>query len=166
MRQQHRAGEKAFVDFAGHTQGVVDPASGEIWQAPVFCSCLGASSYTYAEALPRADLASFLLAHVHTCSASLWGRRQVINLDNPSWKDAVSKACFYEPEINPSYLDLARHYGCAILPTRVARPRDKACASDCSSFEVSGTKSSSELLAVHAAPSSWSACRAALFRLL
>ena len=123
MRQQHRAGEKVFVDFAGHTQGVVDPASGEIWQAPVFCSCLGASSYTYVEALPCADLAAFLAAHVHMLGF-YGGVVRVIVPDN--LRDAVSLACFYEPEINPSYLDLARHYGCAILPTRVARPRDKA----------------------------------------
>lgn len=123
MRQHHRAGEKAFVDFVGHTQGIVDPATGEVWQAPVFCSCLGASSYTYAEALPSADLASFLLAHVHMLTF-YGGVVRAIVPDN--LRDAVTLACFYEPDINPSYLDLARHYGCAVLPTRVARPRDKA----------------------------------------
>jgi len=123
MRQHHRAGEKAFVDFAGHTQAIVDPTTGEVWQAPVFCGCLGASSYTYAEALPAADLASFLLAHVRMF-AYFAGVPRAIVPDN--LRDAVTLASFYEPDINPSYADLARHYGCCVLPTRVARPRDKA----------------------------------------
>ncbi|MCL4369146.1 MAG: IS21 family transposase [Actinobacteria bacterium] len=123
MRQHHRAGEKAFVDFAGQTQAVVNPATGEVREVPVFCGCLGASSYTYAEALPSADLAAFLAAHVRMF-AYFAGVPRVIVPDN--LKDAVKLASFYEPDLNPSYLDLARHYGCAILPTRVARPRDKA----------------------------------------
>ena len=50
MRQEHRAGEKLFVDYAGHTVGVVDRHTGELRQAQVFVAVLGASSYTYAEA--------------------------------------------------------------------------------------------------------------------
>jgi transposase len=123
MRQQHRAGEKAFVDFAGPTQKVVDEKTGEVREAPVFCSCLGASSYTYAEALPDAGLAAFLLAHVHMFDYYA-GSVRVIVPDN--LRDAVRLACFYEPDLNASYLDLARHYGCVVLPTRVRKPRDKA----------------------------------------
>jgi transposase len=123
MRQQHCAGEKAFVDFCGMTQKVVDPKTGEVREAPVFCACLGASSYTYAEALPDAGLAAFLSAHVHMFGY-FSGVVRVVVPDN--LRDAVRLACFYEPDLNLSYLDLARHYGCVILPTRVARPRDKA----------------------------------------
>ena len=123
MRQHHRAGEKVFVDFAGHTQKVVDPKTGEVREAPVFCACLGASSYTYAEALPDAGLSAFLLAHVHMFGYFA-GVARVVVPDN--LRDAVRLACFYEPDLNLSYLDLARHYGCVVLPTRVARPRDKA----------------------------------------
>ena len=41
-------------------------------------------------------------------------------------RSGVSDACFYDPEINPSYRDLASHYGTIVLPTRVRKPRDKA----------------------------------------
>ena len=123
MRQEHRAGEKVFVDFAGQTQEVVDPGTGEVVRAPVFCACLGASNYTYAEVLPAADLPSFLGAHVRMLEF-FGGSPRVIVPDN--LKDAVRLASFYEPDINPSYLDLARHYDLVVLPARVRKPRDKA----------------------------------------
>jgi transposase len=123
MRQQHRAGEKGFVDIAGKTQPVVDPHTGEVFQAPVFCACLGASNYTYAEVLPATDLPSFLGAHVRMLEY-FGGSPRVAVPDN--LKDAVRLACFYEPDINPSYADLARHYGVVVLPARVRKPRDKA----------------------------------------
>jgi transposase len=123
MRQHHHAGEKVFVDLAGMTQAIVSPRTGEITQAPVFCGCLGASNYTYTEVLPGADLAPFLLAHVHMLEF-IGGSPMVIVPDN--LKDAVHLACFYEPDLNPSYQDLARHYDLAVLPARVRKPRDKA----------------------------------------
>jgi transposase len=123
MRQHHRAGEKVFVDFAGQTQAIIDPHTGEIFKAPVFCACLGASNYTYAEVLPAADLASFLGAHVRMLEF-FGGCPRAVVPDN--LKDAVRLASFYEPDINPSYLDLARHYDLVVLPARVRRPRDKA----------------------------------------
>ena len=123
MRQEHRAGEKAFVDFAGQTQPVVDPHTGEVFQAPVFCACLGASNYTYADVLPAADLPSFLGAHVRMLEF-FGGSPRVVVPDN--LKDAVRLASFYEPDINPSYADFARHYDLVVLPARVRKPRDKA----------------------------------------
>ncbi len=123
MRQEHQAGEKAFVDFVGDTQAIVDPRTGEVLQAPVFCACLGASNYTYADVLPTADLPSFLGAHVRMLEY-FGGSPRVVVPDN--LKDAVRLASFYEPDLNPSYADLARHYGFVVLPARVRRPRDKA----------------------------------------
>jgi transposase len=123
MHHEHRAGEKAFVDLAGKTQAIVCPHSGEVTQSPVFCACLGASNYTYAEVLAGAGLAPFLLAHVHMLEFCQ-GSPRVIVPDN--LKDAVRLASFYEPDLNPSYLDLARHYNAVVLPARVRKPRDKA----------------------------------------
>ena len=65
-----------------------------------------------------------------------------------------------------SFDEVLRSEGIRVIRTPIRSPKAKACASDCSSFEVSGTKSSPELLAVHAAPSSWSASLAARLRLL
>ena len=123
MRQEHRAGEKVFVDLAGKTQAIVDPHTGEVRAAPVFCACLGASNYTYAEVLAAADLASFLSAHVRMLEY-FGGCPRAVTPDN--LKDAVRLASFYEPDINSSYADLARHYGLVVLPARVRKPRDKA----------------------------------------
>ena len=44
-------------------------------------------------------------------------------------RSAVSRAHRYEPDTNPTYHDLARHYGVAVLPARVRRPRDKSLVS-------------------------------------
>lgn len=41
-------------------------------------------------------------------------------------RDGVTKACRYEPELNPTYQAFAEHYGCAVIPARPRRPRDKA----------------------------------------
>jgi transposase len=51
MRQTHAAGEKLFVDFAGRTGEVVDSRTGEIIPVPIFVAVLGASNFTYAEAV-------------------------------------------------------------------------------------------------------------------
>jgi transposase len=122
MRLEYAAGERLFVDFAGDTVPVTDPETGEVWQAQVFVSVLGASGYLYAEATRSQDLASWLGAHVRALEF-YGGAPRVVVPDN--LKAGVSKACWYEPGLNPSYLDLARWYGLAVLPTRPARPTDK-----------------------------------------
>ena len=46
----HTAGERLFVDFAGHGMEVIDGASGEMRRAEIFVAVLGASSFVYVEA--------------------------------------------------------------------------------------------------------------------
>jgi transposase len=123
MRQEHRAGERMFIDFAGDTFPVVRPESGESWEAEVFVAALGASGYLYAEALAGQDLGSWLKAHVNTFEF-MGGVAKVLVPDN--LKSGVTKACWYDPEINPSYLELAQHYRTVVLPGRPYHPRDKA----------------------------------------
>jgi transposase len=125
MRLGYRGGERLFVDYAGDTVPVIDPDTGEIRSAQIFVAALGASGLLYAEASWSQDLGSWLLAHVH-CFEVLGGVPEAVTPDN--LRSGVSRACWYDPEINPSYLELARHYGTAILPTRIAKPRDKAAA--------------------------------------
>jgi transposase len=50
LRQEHKAGEKVFVDFAGQTVPIVDPSTGEIRDAQIFVGVLGVSNHTHAEA--------------------------------------------------------------------------------------------------------------------
>jgi transposase len=123
MRQQHRAGEKLFVDYAGHTVQVLDRSTGELRQAQVFIATLGASSYTYAEATWTQTLADWTASHVRAFSF-FGGVPELVIPDN--LRSAVSRACRYDPVTNPTYHDLATHYDVAVLPTRVRRPRDKA----------------------------------------
>jgi len=123
MRQEHRAGERMFVDYAGQTVPVVDPETGELRQAQVFVAVLGASSYTFAEATWTQTLPDWTASHVRAF-AFFDGCPELVVVDN--LRSAVHRAHRYEPDINPTYHDLARHYGVAVLPARVRRPRDKA----------------------------------------
>ncbi|HEY6291643.1 MAG TPA: IS21 family transposase [Terriglobia bacterium] len=123
MRQSHAAGDKLFVDYAGDSVPVVDRLTGEIHQAQIFVAVLGASNFTYAQATWTQGLCDFVAAHVRAFEA-IGGVTQLLVPDNT--KAAVTKACFYDPQINRSYADMAAHYGCAVLPARPYRPRDKA----------------------------------------
>jgi len=123
LRQRHRAGEKLFVDYAGQTVPIIDSLTGEVRDAQIFLATLGASSYTFAEASMSQDLPSWVTTHVHAFEF-FGGVPEILVPDN--LKSGVAKACRYEPDINPTYLDLARHYGTTVIPARSARPKDKA----------------------------------------
>lgn len=122
MRQDHRAGEKLFVDYSDGLS-IVDPVSGNQVPTQLFVAVWGASNYTYAEATLSQALPEWIASHVRAfryfgCAPS------VLTPDN--LKSGVNVACFYEPEPNRTYAEMAQHYGCAILPARPYRPRDKA----------------------------------------
>jgi transposase len=123
LRTEYAAGERMFVDFSGDRVPVIDAASGEVTQAEVFVSVLGASGMLYVEATRGQDLKSWLLAHLRAWEA-YGGVAKLTMPDN--LKSGVTRACWYDPDINPSYLEMGRRYDTAILPTRTAKPRDKA----------------------------------------
>jgi transposase len=123
MRQEHRAGEEMFVDYAGQTVAVVDRTTGEVRDAQVFVAVLGASSYTFAEAIWTQSLPDWIGSHVRAFRF-FGGVPEIVVPDN--LKSGVRRACRYEPDLNPTYQEMADHYGCAVIPARVARPRDKA----------------------------------------
>lgn len=123
LRQTHVAGEKMFVDFAGQTMDIVDSATGQIRKAHIFIAVLGASNYTYAEAVPAEDLPSWIKVHVHAFEY-FQGVAQIVVPDN--LKAGVTNPCRYEPDVNPTYQDLAEHYNTTVIPARPGKPRDKA----------------------------------------
>ena len=123
LRQEYRVGEKMFVDFAGKTIPIVNPQTGEIRAAEIFVGVLGASNYTYAEACESQELPFWIKAHINAFEY-YGGVCQIIIQDN--LKSGVIKACRYEPELNPTYRDMAAHYGTAVIPARVRKPKDKA----------------------------------------
>ncbi len=123
MAQVHRAGEKLFVDYAGRKPHLTDPSTGEVREVELFVAVLGASNLTFAEASETQQIADWIASHVHTFEY-LGGVTGAVVPDQ--LKSGVTRACRYEPEIQRSYEELARHYGTVILPARPASPRDKA----------------------------------------
>ena len=122
LRQHYRAGEKMFVDYAGTTVPV-RARGGAIRQAYIFVAVLGASNYTYAEAHGAPDLPSWIGGHVRAFEF-FGGVPEIVVPDNP--KTAVKLPCWYEPDLNPTYQEMAAHYGTVVIPARPRRPRDKA----------------------------------------
>ncbi|MEZ5355346.1 MAG: hypothetical protein R2762_22145 [Bryobacteraceae bacterium] len=94
MRQEHRAGEKIFVDHAGDTVGVLDPATGQTRHAYLFVAVLGASNYTYAEATWTRSLPDWIASHTRMLTF-FGGVTKLLVPDQ--WKAGVSKPCYWDP---------------------------------------------------------------------
>ena len=124
MRQEHRAGEKTFIDYSDGL-AIVNHLTGELIPTQLFVAVWGASNYTYADATLSQTLPDWIGSHVRAFQYFGCLARMLVP-DN--LKSGVNKACFYEPELNPTYAEMAEHYGCAVLPARPYRPRDKAKA--------------------------------------
>ncbi len=123
MRHEHKAGEKLFVDYTGHTMEVVNPQTGEARKVEVFVAAQGASNYTYAEPTWTQGLRDWIGSHVRAFR-HFGGVNEIVVPDN--LKSAVTSPHLYEPDLNKTYTDLAQHYGCAVIPARSYKPRDKA----------------------------------------
>ena len=124
MRQEHKAGEKLFVDFPGDKLPIYDAKSGILdFEAEVFVAVLGASSYVYAGAISSQQIDDWVLAHIRTFEA-LSGCPAIVVCDN--LRSGVTRAHRYEPDVNATYQDMAAHYGVAVIPARAYKPRDKA----------------------------------------
>ena len=123
MRQEHRAGEKLFVDYAGQTLEVYDLHTNQMREAQIFVAVLGASNYTYAEATWSQSLPDWIGSHSRAFSF-FGGVSEIVVPDN--LKSGVSKACFYEPDINPTYLEMANYYDTVVIPARKRKAKDKA----------------------------------------
>jgi transposase len=123
MRQVHRAGEKLFIDYSGKKPHIVDSATGEITEVELFVAVLGASNYTYAEATRTQKLGDFVASTVRAFEF-IGCVPQVVVPDQ--LRSAVSGPDRYEPDINPTYLEMAQHYGVTVIPARPRKPKDKA----------------------------------------
>lgn len=124
LRHEHRAGEKMFVDYAGDTIPVYDRQTGAVdFQATLFVAVLGASSYAFAEATRSQELSCWIGSHIHALEF-FGGVPEIAVPDNT--KTGVKHPCRYEPDLNPTYREMAEHYGLAIVPARPYKPRDKA----------------------------------------
>ena len=123
MRIDHRPAETIQVDWVGDTAEVVDPDTGELLRVYVFAGCLPYSNYLFAEGFYRTDEQAWIDAHAHMFSF-FGGATPVLVPDN--CKTAVSKNTKEALIVNEQYRRMSEHYGCAVVPARVRRPRDKA----------------------------------------
>ncbi len=123
LRQEHKPGEKMFVDWAGTTIPIHDAQGGPPQAGHLFVAVLGASSYTYAEATSDEQLSNWIGAHVRAFEF-YHGVPELIVPDNA--RTGVTRACRYDPDLNPTYQELATHYGVGVIPARPYKPRDKA----------------------------------------
>jgi transposase len=122
MRQDHRGGEKLFVDY-GEGLSLIDAQTHEPMTTQLFVAVWGASNYTYAEATLTQQLPDWIGSHSR--AFSYFGCVPKIVVPD-CLKSAVVRACRYEPELNPTYAEMASHSRTCVLPARPARPRDKA----------------------------------------
>ena len=113
MRQHHPAGEKLFVDYAGQTVPVIDPATGTTRETQIFVAVMGASNFTYAEATWTQSLTDWIGAHVRAF-AFLGGVPHVVVPDN--LKAAIVRACLYEPAAAQTFADMAGRAGTTAVP--------------------------------------------------
>jgi len=119
----HRGGEVMEVDYAGLTMTLVNPETGETKQVPVFVSTLPASDYIYTEVQPSQEKVHWINGHIRAFEY-FKGLPKILRPDNP--KVGITKTNFYEPDLNPTYQEMAEYYQVAVLPARVRRPRQKA----------------------------------------
>jgi transposase len=123
MHQEHKAGDRMYVDWAGDQLVVKDAHTGADWSVDVFVAILGASGLTFVQATEGQEQPQWIRAN-EGALRYFGGHTDAIVPDN--LKTAVSKADRYDPEINPVFDEFARHYGMAVFPARVRKPRDKA----------------------------------------
>lgn len=122
MHINHKPGEKCSVDWAGTTINIYDRETGEELPAYLFVGVLDCSKYIFAQAYPSQKMACWISAHVQMFDY-FHGVPRIIVPDN--CKTAVVKASLDDPQLNRSYMELAEHYHCAIVPARPHRPKDK-----------------------------------------
>ncbi len=124
MIQTHKAGESTFIDWAGLTISIYNSVDGSVdFEAQIFVSALGSSSYTFSRAMRSQKVLDWCNAHKHM-NEFYDGVSDYWIPDN--LKSGVTKSHRYEPNIQETYSELARHCNVAIVPARVRRPQDKS----------------------------------------
>jgi transposase len=123
MRQEHRAGEKCFIDYSGVKPSIVDRRTGEVSEVELFVAVLGASNYSFAEAT-RTQQRDDFIASTARAFEYFGGTPQITIPDQ--LRSAVSGPDRIDPEINPVFAEFAEHYNTAVIPARPRKPKDKA----------------------------------------
>lgn len=123
MHINHKAGEKLFIDYSGDGLEFYDKVTNSIKKVELFVCTWGLSNYSFVDATLSQKIPDWISSHVRAfkyfgCIPHL--------LVPDNLKSGVTKANFYEPEINSTYKLLSEFYDTAVLPARVRKPKDKA----------------------------------------
>lgn len=122
MHIHHKPGEKMEVDWAGQSMHLRSNVDGGEIPVSIFVAVLPCSGYAYAEGFLSQNLESWISAHVNAYRF-FGGATRILVPDN--LKTGVTKVDWYTPAIHRTYQELAEHYGTAVIPARVRKPKDK-----------------------------------------
>src|SRR5258708_37390120 len=116
-----------FIDCAGATTPIHNRDTCEVHQAAIFVAAMGFSSYTFAEATWSQELPCWIGSHIRAFEYFGGLPKLVVQLGLPpdNTKTGVTKGCRYQPELNPTYSEMAAHYRVAVVPARPRKPPDK-----------------------------------------
>jgi transposase len=123
MHIERKPGEQLEVDWAGQTAAITNTDTGEPIPAYVFVASLSSSGYAYVEAFLSQNQECWIAAHVNAYRF-FGGVARILIPDN--LKTGVTTPSWYTPIINKTYHEMAEHYGTAVIPARVRKPKDKA----------------------------------------
>jgi transposase len=119
-RLESLPGEEAQVDFGSGPR--LPDGNGHFHKSSIFRIVLSYSRKAYSEGVRHQDSETFIRC-LENAFRYFGGVTQTLVIDN--LRAAVTKADWYEPELNPKVAEFARYYGTLILPTRPAQPRHK-----------------------------------------
>ncbi|MDL2327362.1 IS21 family transposase [Ruminococcaceae bacterium OttesenSCG-928-A11] len=122
MHIHHKPGEKMEVDWAGQKMSLRNNVDGSDIPVSIFVAVLPCSGYAYVEGFLSQDIESWICAHVNAYRF-FGGATRILVPDN--LKTGVTKVDWYTPSIHRTYQELAEHYGTAVIPARVRKPKDK-----------------------------------------
>ena len=124
MHISRKPGEQVEVDWAGDPAKIIDPDTGEVIDAYIFVGVMTYSQYAYVEAFINEKQRAWITAHVHMYNY-FGGVAKILVPDNCKTAVVHTKD-WYTPKLNATYHEMAEHYGTAIIPARVRKPKDKA----------------------------------------
>jgi len=124
MHVPRKPGEQVEVDWAGDPAYIIDSDTGVLTEAWIFVGVMTYSQYAYVEAFINEQQKAWITAHVHMYEY-FGGIPKILVSDNCATAVNLKQSSWYTPAVNTTYYELAEHYGTAIIPARVRRPRDK-----------------------------------------
>ncbi len=122
VRVYRSPGESVETDYAGNSIDIYHPSTGEIQSTELFVATMSNSSKIYAEFSPSQKLEDWISSHNRMFS--FFGGVPKFEITY-NLKSAVTKTNRYDPEINRTFYDMARHYGLAIDPADASSPKQK-----------------------------------------